>query len=325
MVWRRKTCLLRTMPALTHQEARAAIGISIAVVAPFALRTIGDSLLSCFLKKCIKVNSVSDLTNVLISPTTPSSESCDENKKEEEQQNSEPRVSINGVWDGHYNWEKAIKELGIHKNTAVFIACIRLLFWHWLQPFLYAFVFFAYYDLLDVVQRILGFIVAGREGLYWMLTVIAIFVNPVYLLVDLRETWTKDTRSVGWVHGGGNTDKSKEWYRRFFNCGVYVLAPEKYVALALFMNDKSRVGQCFVFFVLPVLDMAGAVAIVWAIMANRVYWPLMIGYIITTIGGVFLIVFGSIGSRIAIYCQQKCGCDCTDKKEAQDQQEDANL
>ena len=86
----------------------------------------------------------------------------------------------------------------------------------------------------------LGCVVAFRELIYWLLTIIGLFTNPAYLLIDIK--------------GDGA-------YAMF----VYILAPEKYVYLAAVRNLKipcnSKFDRVDGAFMLMILDVFGIAAL----------------------------------------------------------------
>ena len=153
---------------------------------------------------------------------------------------------------------------------------------------LYAVVLYAYWDLLDDGQRILGLVVGGRETLYWLMTIVSLYRNPCYLLVDLRASWNQ---------------KQNVQFERWIEVGMYVLAPEKYVGWAIVreerLNTNLCIGMIYTVVFLPMLDMAGVVALIWAVVSRNIYPPLMIGYAVTTIGGLSVII------GVVLFC---CGC-----------------
>lgn len=229
--------------------------MTIGVLSPYILRTLGDWTISIVLEKFSTLNKTeqSELGAHLIG-------------------RGDPEVTIDAIWSGEVTWDQATKKLGIKSNEfAILIASVRLLFWHWLQPFLYFYVLFICWESLMDIQRILGLVVCSRELLYWMMTIIAVIVNPVYLLVDLRSSW----------------QEHDEWDLRLTQIGSYVIAPEKYVAMAIKQVSDNIAPVCFMLIFLPLLDMAGVAAYITAIVLHNVYPPLIIGYLITTVGGIF--------------------------------------
>ena len=189
----------------------------------------------------------------------------------------ESKLTIVCILEKRLNWTQAKEDLGINTCAALFISSIRLIFWHWMQPFLYAFVLFAYWDLLDKGQQILGLIVAVREGIYFLLATVCIFVNPSYLLVDLRATWQKELWAT--------------WYEDIENKSLalmYAVAPEKYILMCISgnKNEDTGIGSGIC---LSLLDLSGIIAFIWAIVVNNVYPAMMIGYGVTTLGGLCFI------------------------------------
>eukprot|EP01083_Nonionella_stella_P302768 1045305_1 len=98
-------------------------------------------------------------------------------------------------------------------------------------------------------------------------------------MVDLRASWNKD-------------DSHLEGVDKFVAMGIYVIAPEKYVYLSVFM--KGACGDCpkvLGLLFVSVLDLGGIVAFIWALAVNNAYAPLMIGYGVTAIGGLFMLIW----------------------------------
>ena len=153
-----------------------------------------------------------------------------------------------------------------------------------MQPVLYWYVLYAFWDLLDKVQQILGFMVAIREAIYFILTIIALFVGPVFLMPDIKATWTE------------LFDLDHQLDGKILVI-MYVIAPEKYVF--------TYIGRYIIFiFILILMDMCGFVALIWAISIKNIYIPLIIGYTITTIGGTIILFMAFLGCFIG--CCLKC-------------------
>jgi hypothetical protein len=122
-------------------------------------------------------------------------------------------------------------------------ALLRLVLWHALQPALYAYVFSHAFPTLEPLQRWLGGFVLLREALYLLFVVACAWVNPAFLLVDVAAS-VRDEGARG--EQGGNTFLA-----------MYVLAPEKYVATALFYSgglDKEGLVFPVVVFLGPLLN-----------------------------------------------------------------------
>ena len=173
-------------------------------------------------------------------------------------------------------WSEAAEARGLNKCAAYFVSTVVLVCWHWLQPLLYWLCLYLYWDLLDWGQQRLGCLVAGREGIYWLLTVIGCFTNPAYLLIDIKATWR---------------EKHDKQYVL-----LYIFAPEKYVFTATGVITNYKVEN-FLAFLLILLDFFGIAALVAAIVSGNMYPAMMIGYIVTTLGGLFLLVAG-----VGAYC-----------------------
>jgi hypothetical protein len=241
------------------------------VVVPFLLRALGWSVLRRLFDPCCK-------------------KCCEKTMDEmEDVLNPVKGDGDSGVtWDyillRNFTWSAAAKARGLNKCAAYFISTVVLVCWHWLQPLLYWLCLYLYWDLLDGTQQWLGCVVAGREGVYWLLTVIGCFHNPAYLLIDVMATW-KDV------------DRGQVL--------IYIFSPEKYV----YLTANNQVARCwgsgddsddddsetstYKFFggvlLLILLDMFGVAALVAAIASGNMYPPMMIGYSMTTLGGlVFL-------------------------------------
>eukprot|EP01084_Bolivina_argentea_P146692 256788_1 len=263
----------------SHAEARDVLFLVIGAVSPFILRSGGDFILSFIIRRCCKMTK-KELGKAMIG--TGSS-----------------RVTIDRVFSNYFTWKEAYLDQGLNYCAALTVSSARLLFWHWVQPFLYGFVLYAYWNLLDHIQQILGLIVAGRECIYFILSLIAICINPSYLLLDLRATWFKDDK-------------------RFI--ALYVMAPEKYIAVAIARQHCHYVGTALLILFLSLLDIFGIVACVWAILVHNMYAPLMIGYSITTLGAIFFLMFGinygeilnATGMCYSDFCRNVSGyCDCS--------------
>ena len=252
---------------ITHQEVRDGLFLTIGVVAPFILRSIGDLTIGFILDRCCKLNK-KELAAHLVGT-------------------GDSRVTIWRIWKYQYSWSSARDELGLNTCGAILISTIRLLFWHWLQPMLYGLVLFAYWNLLVEAQQTLGLIVGIREALYWLMTIMALCRNPSYLLVDLKATW----------NGISRTFPNSTIFGPCFQVALYVLAPEKYVAIALVKRNRCEelAGGILIGAFLPLLDLAGMIGFCWAFAVHNVFIPMIIGYSVTMIAALFLLGWGICG------------------------------
>jgi hypothetical protein len=68
----------------------------------------------------------------------------------------------------------------------------RLLTWHALQPLVYCLVLALYWEALDdpdqEAQRYSAYLVLSREAAHVFFALVCLWVNPLFLLVDLRDT-----------------------------------------------------------------------------------------------------------------------------------------
>ena len=178
------------------------------------------------------------------------------------------------IYEKRTTWEQARCKLMHTKCQAYAISIFRLICIHWFQPIFYWIIFIAYQDNLDENQLVYGYIVGIREIIYIMLTLVCLNVNPAYLLVDVVGTWNES--KLDFI--------------------TYVFAPEKFIYLCL--KQLYVCGINLFLYILIVFDLFGICALVAAI-ENGITPPLlMIGYTVTTIGGIlygilFLMAWGT--------------------------------
>eukprot|EP01084_Bolivina_argentea_P079457 144129_1 len=243
------------MGLLSHDEARTAFILAIGALTPFILRSLGDFLISIILRKC-----------------------CDMTKSEAKQHiigMGKGELSINNLKGGTTSWENARHIAGLNICAAFTLSFIRLVFWHWMQPLLYWFILYAYWNILDPTQQVLGVVVAVREALYLFLTILGLCLNRTFLLIDLRASWREDKTSVL----------------------IYIIAPEKFVLLSIHIDDycyDSCIGGLI--FLLSFMDLCGFGAFVWAFVVKNVYIAMITGYAVTAIGGSLIFVLCCVGA-----------------------------
>eukprot|EP00942_MAST-04A_sp_MAST-4A-sp1_P009832 g9832.t1 len=172
------------------------------------------------------------------------------------------------VYQQRYSFKEACKNLKYTPCHAYSLAMFRLFFIHWAHPILYWVTLFAYWDVLNVLQLILGGIVGVREGVYLIFTLICLIENPTFLLVDINASRRED----------------------LFDFLIYVFAPDKFLYFCLGFKKiwiLDGIDLSLVFLLL--LDLVSAAALLVAI-DFRISPPLlMVGYCITTIGGMLLL------------------------------------
>ena len=153
-------------------------------------------------------------------------------------------VSMDAILERKVSWDDAREALGWTPCKAKTVALLRLVFWHWMQPALYAWTLISFSDQIDRVQLILGLVVMGREALYPVLTLIALYRNPAFLLVNVGAHRDTDTRA-------------------FVQDGLwFTLMPEKYVAAAALGREHACILGILIFGVLLPADCCAIAAMV---------------------------------------------------------------
>jgi hypothetical protein len=133
-----------------------------------------------------------------------------------------------------------------------------------MQPAVYAWVLYSYSEQIDALQLKLGYAVLAREAIYVLLMLLALRVLPAVLLVNLEAEEDSKDRLRGKI--------------------LYVLAPEKFVALPVLMAavGENYAGGLLIGLVLPALDVCGVVALVVGAKAGLLPAALAVGYGATT-------------------------------------------
>ena len=142
-----------------------------------------------------------------------------------------------------------------------------------MQPVVYGFVLYVYWFDIDESQRILAVVVAVKEGIYVLIILYSLVTLPAVLLVNLHVSVTWDWKLM------------------------YVFAPEKFLLTLLpgqIITEKNRL-----IYLITILDMYGAVALMDGAVKNTLPVALGIGYGAVTISFVVYIcwVLGSLGPR----------------------------
>ena len=190
---------------------------------------------------------------------------------------------MSDLLDDSSSWKKATVANDHSRIGALAGGALRLLLWHVLQPVLYFWVFVDVFPTLEPVQQILGCFVAAREVQYLLSVLVCTCINPAFLLVDVRAS----VRDVGErVPQGGVTFLV-----------MYVVAPEKFVTLALFGTDSS--AGFVVMFVSALLDLCGLGALCAGLGAGNLPPALAVGYTVTALEALFV----SVGSSWWLACR----------------------
>ena len=115
-----------------------------------------------------------------------------------------------------------------------------------------------------------------REALYLLTTLVALKHNPAFLLVDVGAT----VRYKGKVGGSG-----------YSFLALYVLAPEKFVAVAA-LHEGGLGWEIVVVLALlggALLDLCGVGALIAGLAAGSLPGALAVGYAATTLGALWVI------------------------------------
>jgi hypothetical protein len=144
-------------------------------------------------------------------------------------------------------WAEAVEANGQGTAMTLALAACRLVFLHLLQPLAWSAAFIWHWAELSTSQAFFGSVVGLREALYFFLTVVCVLVHPAFLLVDVGASLRRQDRAAD---GFG---------MRVGLFAMYVLAPEKFVALCLLSAGglNSERGLTVVLISLCVLDLGG--------------------------------------------------------------------
>eukprot|EP01045_Picozoa_sp_COSAG04_P006226 COSAG04_NODE_302_length_17393_cov_6.251417_15_plen_615_part_00 len=185
--------------------------------------------------------------------------------------------------DAPSTWTEARVALGLSVRQAVWSCGSKLLLWHWAQPLSYFAVLGIYYCTLDDGQRGLGLQVAVREVLYVLSTLLALWLNPAYLLLELDPMLKPSAERCCWCCCRVDWQAAKRW-------GLYLLAPHHYVTLCL-MRWAAGAGRGCVaklLFLVGLLqftaDWCSAIALINLLTQPSPPTALAIGYWLTTAG-----------------------------------------
>jgi hypothetical protein len=195
-------------------------------------------------------------------------------------------------------WTAARQALGLSVRQVVWSSGTKLLLWHWSQPLSYFAVFGAYFCSLPVDddfthdQRFLGTWVAVREVMYVLSTLLALWLNPAYLLMELGSVWKEEEPAEA---AGGGCCRCGRWLRSVDPAALkqlvlYFLAPHHYVTLCLmrWADSTGRGALHFLFALIGAFqgvgDLFSAGAMYSLLQQPAPPSALAIGYWLTTAG-----------------------------------------
>ena len=129
----------------------------------------------------------------------------------------------------------------------------------------YGLTFITYFDKIDHLQRIFGLIILCREFLYFILTIVGLFINPLYLLVSI---------------GSAHDQPHNNFLHKFWSVIFYVCAPEKFILVCLKWRDGEWI--CFFMTLLCLPDLFCVIGFIYGIYINNLPIPLGISYAVTS-------------------------------------------
>lgn len=166
-------------------------------------------------------------------------------------------------------------------------ALLRLSFWHVAQPVTYFVVLAVNASHIGGLQLWLGLAVGIREVIYLVATLLAAVVHPAFLAIDVAAT----VRQLPSVHGN--------YYGRglpFFS--LYVASPDKFVVTVLahaLLKRGSNIPLIFGVFS-GIFDLFGVAALSAGFASGVMPLELAIGYVVTTLSALGLIVSFLVGN-----------------------------
>ena len=230
------------------------------------------------------------------------------------------------------SWASATSRAGRLQCGALALATARLFVHHALQPTSYLLALAACLHDLSTLQLWLGGLVACREVCYLLTTIRCVFANPAFLLVDVPSSVTY-VRELDWLSlddlcfraarvGVEKDDVEKArvceeperrvvalimakatiWQHGQFFATMYMVAPEKFLAAALF--DKGGLDKRGAFIAswlaYGVCDLCAISALSVSLQSGEVLpWPLVPGYCATAVAMLSSIFWLGNGNRSA--------------------------
>lgn len=176
---------------------------------------------------------------------------------------------------GWVSWNDVAQELGFtNMLLARVVSAARLVFWHWMQPAVYTFAFWAYSDIMDYWQIWFAVGVLIREGTYILQSLLALCVCPGVLLFSTkRSSWDDlalyacSPQMVLQLVLQGHFDNDVPGGRNLRRCGY------TFKCFLVWLNIPSALG-----------DICAPIALVLGILHGKMWAPLAIGYGLAALG-----------------------------------------
>jgi hypothetical protein len=252
-----------------HDKARESLHYLLLVLLPFLGRAIESQITNRFRKWCCKRTFGGD---VLEEGLLGSNKGGNVLEKAFIGEKGSDRLSVasfgrrpNQIDANTDTWEEALAALKWSRNMGLAVGAMRLILWHWVQPVIYWLVLFAYWDQIDRTQQLLGLVVAGREVLYFVLTLCALWLRPTFLLVNLSSPVDPVVSLL-----------------------IYTLLPDKWLAKccasAFDGGWKDFLFRHAITTTLVITDFCSTAAIIVGIVRNALPIALAVGYCVSTSG-----------------------------------------
>lgn len=213
------------------------------------------------------------------------------------------------------SWSKACEANGLNHGRSVLAGAVKFLFWHVAQPMSYFLVFSTYSPELGDAQVWLGCAVALREAVYLLMVLACVCVNPAFLLVDVGASVSlelrKEASRTSLDDDTEEPTKPGDYVSGYTLLGLYAIAPEKFVAFALFgeggLDRPGLMGLAMLGG--SVLDLGGLAALGVGLGMGNLPAALGVSYGATALGALcfagLALLFGT-DDRLGLGCTVCC-------------------
>ncbi|KAK3240957.1 hypothetical protein CYMTET_49239 [Cymbomonas tetramitiformis] len=155
--------------SITSEDSRLWLGLVIGMALPYALRAfggeIGKRIGNLAVRCCYHNRQQWESTQ----PGEDGYMRLTEEAEEKWEKYDPMKVDMECI--DQITFQQAREYLALSPCEGIFVAALRLVFWHWMQPIMYTWILYSYYDLIDDLQLLLALIVLGREVTYMLFTI----------------------------------------------------------------------------------------------------------------------------------------------------------
>lgn len=216
-------------------------------------------------------------------------------------------IDLPNAWDAHlFSWSEARVRCGMRAWVAVVSAMVRFVMWHLLQPLLFVWVFVSFYRDLDQVQLVLACCILFREGMYMLLTIVAVVLHPACLLFDPLAN-VQVRHHIDWRRTMTSSERQSNEFRCMATGAgasvTLVLAPHVFLYNLIYHLQcmvQNRVWMCITHFVCLVL-FVGDVCAVGALLVGSIrqdlVLPLIVAYGVSGLGAL-VVTFDIYGGPV---------------------------